>query len=201
MTSACTAPTATPSSANSPGKAPRPCAGRRSRPRRARRTKAVPTTTTITRSRRAGSPIPVQRRPSPANSPAAPTTSSGRSALPRSNHATTAPTKPTHHRCAQNVQPAPAAIEAPTPRVAAHKRQSGRSRSTGTTDQPSSHRPPTLAAAGPDKQGRPRSQTQPIRPASAGSSTTGGRPLTQNTQPPPQARTNNTASTPETQPR
>ena len=60
-----------------------------------------------------------------------------------------APTKPTHHRCAPSVRPAPAAIEAPTPRVAAHERQSGRSRSTGTTDQPSSHRPPTARGRGP----------------------------------------------------
>ena len=58
-----------------------------------------------------------------------------------------------------NVRPAPAAIEAPTPNVAAHQRQSGRSRSTKTTDQPSSHRPPRPAVAGPDKTGRPRSHT------------------------------------------
>ena len=61
----------------------------------------------------------------------------------------------------QSMQPAPAAIEAPTPSVAARERQSGRRRSNGTTDQPSSHRPPPRAAAYPDKAGRPRSQTHP----------------------------------------
>ena len=48
---------------------------------------------------------------------------------------------------------------APTPSVAAQQRQSGRSRSTGTTNQPSRHRQPALAVAGPDKAGRPRSRT------------------------------------------
>jgi hypothetical protein len=38
-----------------------------------------------------------------------------------------------HHRCAQSVRPAPAAIAAPTPRVAAHERPRGRSRSTATS--------------------------------------------------------------------
>jgi hypothetical protein len=52
------------------------------------------------------------------------------------------------------------------PPRAAHERQSGRSRSTGTTDQPSNHRPPRRAAAGPDKAGRPRSQTPTPHPAS-----------------------------------
>ena len=47
----------------------------------------------------------------------------------------------------------------PRPGVAAHQRQSGRSRSTGTTNQPSRHRQPALAVAGPDKAGRPRSRT------------------------------------------
>ena len=70
----------------------------------------------------------------------------------RSDQAHPSPMRP-------HVRPAPAAIEAPTPSVAAHERQSGRSRSTGTTDQPSSHRPPPPAAAGPDKAGRPRSKT------------------------------------------
>ena len=83
----------------------------------------------------------------------------------------------------------------PRPRVAAHQRQSGRSRSTGTTDQPSSHRPPPHAAAGPDKAGRPRSQTP--HPASLRRTIHDRRatPHT-NTQPPPQARTNSTALTP-----
>ena len=43
--------------------------------------------------------------------------------------------------------------------------KSGRSRSTGATDHPSRHRPPTLAAAGPDKQRRPRSKTPNPHPA------------------------------------
>jgi hypothetical protein len=50
--------------------------------------------------------------------------------------------------------------------TAAHERHSGRSRSTGTTDQPSRHRPPTAAAAGPDKAGRPRSKA-PVRQSTA----------------------------------
>ncbi len=68
---------------------------------------------------------------------------------------------PTVHDASLHMRPAPGAIEAPTPSVAAHERQSGRSRSTGTTDQPSRHRPPTPAVAGPDKAGRPRSRTHP----------------------------------------
>ena len=75
----------------------------------------------------------------------------GPAALDPPSPKTSAPTKPTDHRCAPHLRPAPEAIEAPTPSVAAHQRQSGRSRSTGTTDQPSRHRPPTATAAGPDK--------------------------------------------------
>ena len=62
-------------------------------------------------------------------------------------------------------------------------------------DQPSSHRPPPHAAAGPDKAGRPRSQTP--HPASLRRTIHDRRatPHT-NTQPPPQARTNSTALTP-----
>jgi hypothetical protein len=89
-----------------------------------------------------------------------------RAAPPRSTHPDKRSDKTPHHRCAPNARPAPAAIEAPTPSVAARKRQSGRRRSTQTTDQPSRHRPPNeLAAAGPDKQGPPRSQTPHPHPA------------------------------------
>ena len=48
-TSACTAPTDTRSSANSPERAPHPCVGRYSRPPNRRAASAAPTTTTITR--------------------------------------------------------------------------------------------------------------------------------------------------------
>ena len=58
-----------------------------------------------------------------------------------------------------------------------------------------SHRPPPHAAAGPDKAGRPRSQTP--HPASFRRIIHDRRATpSQNTQPPPQARTNSTALTP-----
>ena len=74
-----------------------------------------------------------------------------------------APTKPTHHRCAHSVRPAPAAIEAPTPQRGGPPKTE-RPQSLQRNDRSTiSHRPPPHAAAGPDKAGRPRSQTPSSR--------------------------------------
>ena len=115
---------------------------------------------------------------------------SGRSAPPRSNHRPLLTRAPPAHPSPMRspVRPAPGAIEAPRPTGGGRPKQSGRSRSTGTTDQPSRHRPPTLAVAGPDKAGRPRSKPEP-HPANP-RPVIHNRPATPHTtQPPPQART------------
>ena len=88
-----------------------------------------------------------------------------------------APQQPTHDP--RSAQPTPSHDASPScgqlpqrsryprhPAVAAHQRPSGRRRSTGTTDQPSRHRPPPRrAVAGPDKPGRPRSRSSRPSPA------------------------------------